>query len=100
MTTWFISRHAGALEWAARRPLEVDRFSPHLDIAAVAPGDTVIGTLPPDLAAAVCASGAKYLHLSVALPIAARGRELSADELERYGAKLVRIDARIVEETP
>ncbi len=100
MTTWFISRHLGALEWAARRPIAIDRFAPHLDIGAVEPGDTVIGTLPPDLAAAVCASGAKYLHLSVTLPIAARGRELSADEMEHHGARLVRIEARVIEEVP
>jgi CRISPR-associated protein Csx16 len=88
MTTFFVSRHAGAVEWAARRELIVDRLVTHLDIAEVRQGDTVIGTLPVNLAAAVCVRGARYLNLSVDLPAAARGRELSADELERYGARL------------
>ena len=43
MTTWFISRHTGAIEWAKRKKLVVDRFVPHLDPAQVQPGDTVIG---------------------------------------------------------
>ena len=58
------------------------------EIPAFAPGDTVIGTLPVNLVARVCARGGRYLHLSLDLPAEARGRELTADELERYGARL------------
>lgn len=88
MTTFFVSRHAGAIEWAMRQGLIVERLITHLDIAEVEQGDTVIGTLPVNLAAAVCARGARYLNLSVHLPRVARGQELSADELEHYGARL------------
>jgi CRISPR-associated protein Csx16 len=88
MTTWFVSRHPGAVEWARRLGLEVDRWVAHLQAADVAPGDVVAGTLPVQIAAEVCARGARYLHLSLDLPAAARGRELSANELERYGARL------------
>lgn len=88
MTTWFISRHPGALQWAARQGLRADHWVPHLDPAQVQPGDTVIGTLPIHLAAQICARGGRYLHLSLDLPPAWRGRELSADELERAGARL------------
>lgn len=88
MTTWFITRHPGALEWAARRNLRIDRQLAHLDPALVAAGDTVIGTLPIHLVARVCERGARYFNLSLDLPAAARGRELSADELEAYGARL------------
>jgi CRISPR-associated protein Csx16 len=86
--TWFVSRHPGAVEWAARRGLAVDRQVAHLDIAEVRVGDTVIGTLPVNLAAEVCERGARYLNLSLDLPEAARGRELTADELEHYGARI------------
>lgn len=88
MTTWFISRHPGTLEWAARQGLEVDRQAAHLDPALIQPGDVVIGTLPVNLAAEVCARGARFYNLSLDLPPEARGRELSADELERYGARI------------
>lgn len=86
--TWFVSRHPGAREWAVRKGLHVDRHTAHLEIDEVKPGDTVIGTLPVNLAARVCARGARYLSLSLDLPEHARGRELTADELERFGARL------------
>ena len=88
MSIYFVSRHSGAIEWAARRQLHIDRVMPHLDPACVQPGDTVIGSLPVNLAAQVCATGAAYWHLSLELPASLRGRELSADELERLGARV------------
>ena len=88
MTTWFVTRHPGAVAWAQRRGLAVDRQLAHLAPEQIAPGDTVIGTLPVNLVARVCARGGRYLHLSLDLPAEARGRELTADELERYGARL------------
>lgn len=94
MSTFFISRHPGAIEWATRQHLSVDRFVAHLDQAQVQAGDTVIGSLPVNLAAQVCAAGAAYWHLSVALPAELRGRELSADELEQMGARVESFDIR------
>lgn len=88
MATWFVSRHPGAVEWARRRGLWVDRQVSHLDPGAVNAGDTVIGTLPVHLAAEVCGRGARYLHLVLVVPPKARGRELDADEMERFGARL------------
>ena len=88
MTTWFVSRHPGAWEWARRQGLRVDRWVPHLDLQAVAPDDTVVGTLPVQLTAEVCRRGARYLHLSVDLLPEDRGRELSADDLANRNARL------------
>jgi len=87
---FFVSRHPGAIEWAKRYHWSVRTlFAPHLDVAVIAPGDVVIGNLPVHLAAKVCASGARYLHLTVDLPAHQRGAELSADQLEAAGAHLV-----------
>ncbi len=88
MTTYFVSRHPGAVEWARRRGIAVDDLVSHLDPQVIRHGDTVIGTLPVNLAAEVCARGARYLHLSVELPLQSRGRELTADELETLDARL------------
>lgn len=88
MTTLFVSRHPGALDWAAGEGLVVDRVVAHLDPAILQPGDVVIGTLPIHLAARVCARGGRYLHLSLELPPDWRGRELSAADLRRFGARL------------
>ncbi len=85
---YFVTRHAGALAWAARRGIQVDEQCAHLDPARIQPGDTVIGTLPVNLAAEVCARGGRYLNLSLDLPPEARGRELSADDLEQFGARI------------
>lgn len=97
MTTFFVSRHPGAVAWAARKGVAVDRLVAHLDTGLIQPGDVVIGTLPVNLAAEVCRRGGHYLHLSLELPLAMRGKELSADDLERYGA---RVEAYSVEKPP
>lgn len=88
MTTWFISRHPGALQWINANNIHFDHHLTHLTDEPIAAGDIVIGSLPVNLAAEVCAKGAYYWDLSLALPEEARGRELSADELEQYQAQL------------
>lgn len=87
MTTLFITRHPGAVTWARAQGIEAEMRG-HLDPATVAAGDVVMGTLPVHLAAAVCARGARYLHLELDLPPEARGRDLTAAEMARFGARL------------
>jgi CRISPR-associated protein Csx16 len=88
MTTYFISRHPGAVAWAQGQGLHIHQVLPHLDPHTVQPGDTVMGTLSLPVAAQVCARGARYLHLSLNLPLALRGQELSAEQLRACGAHL------------
>lgn len=87
-TTWFVSRHPGAIEWAKGQNLAIDRWVAHLDPTEVEAADTVIGSLPVNLAAAVCERGARYLHLSIVLPASLRGRDLSAAEMRAISAEL------------
>lgn len=87
-TVWFVTRHPGAVEWARRQGIQVDRLVDHLEIDQVQESDVVIGTLPVHLAAAVSARGARFLNLSLDLPPDERGKELSTDDLERFGARL------------
>jgi CRISPR-associated protein Csx16 len=88
MTTYFISRHSGAAEWIDGQGVHIDHRVAHLDPERVLPGDVVLGTLPVNLAARICARGARYLHLSLDLPAEWRGRELSAQDMQRFGAQL------------
>ncbi|GHV00556.1 hypothetical protein AGMMS50248_10380 [Deltaproteobacteria bacterium] len=63
MTRWFVTRHPGALEWARRRAILIDRRVAHLDAQDICAGDIVMGTLPFDLAAEICRRGAKFYSL-------------------------------------
>jgi CRISPR-associated protein Csx16 len=92
LTTWFVTRHPGAVAWARRHGIAADHLVEHLSLAEIAsqvgPGDTVIGILPVNLAAAVCQQGARYLHLTIELPARLRGQELDADQLDALQARL------------
>jgi putative CRISPR-associated protein (TIGR02620 family) len=94
LTTFLVSRHAGALAWVARRGFAIDRVVHHLDADAIEAGDIVVGTLPLALAACVQERGARVLALVVDVPANARGTELSADALEALGAKLEPFEVR------
>lgn len=69
MTIWFVSRHDGAVDWAARRGIA--RPVAHLHLAAE-----------------VCARGACYWHLCLDVPADLRGHPLSADQMDALGARL------------
>ena len=88
MTTWFVTRHAGALDWAKAQGIDDARAIRHLDMERMERGDQVLGTLPVHLAAGVCARGARYLHLSLDIPEDRRGHELTAADMEAFGARL------------
>lgn len=95
MATYFVSRHAGAVDWARRRGIEAELI-PHLDPAQIKEGDTVLGTLPIQIVADINERGARYLHLEIALPAEMRGVALSADDMEDLGATLTEYEARRV----
>jgi len=97
MTTTFVTRHEGAVEWARKHGIEADERIEQFDTSTVAPGDTVIGTLPVNLAGEVCARGGRYIHLSLEVPKSERGKELSANDMERFGATLEAYEVRRVE---
>ncbi len=66
----------------------VDELVGHLDAECIHPGDVVIGSLPVNLAAEVCARGGRYLHLTLEVPLELRGSELSAEEMRALGARV------------
>ena len=90
MTTFLATRHPGAIEWATRQGFsDVHQVTHITDLEEmVEPGDMVIGTLPISLVAEVNRLGGTYQQLSMNLPAEARGKELTADDMDRYGARL------------
>jgi CRISPR-associated protein Csx16 len=88
MTVYFITRHPGAVTWAREEGVEVTQLIDHLEVECIQPGDTVVGTLPVNLAARVCAQGRRYLHLSLELPPNGAGGNCSAEDMRRFGARV------------
>jgi len=97
MTVFFISRHPGAIEWLKAEGITVDRHVSHLDPSEVQSGDWVIGTLPVNLAAAVCERGARFFYLAMDLPPEQRGQELSPADMRAYGAQLQEYEVRRID---
>ena len=100
MRTILVTRHPGMQEWMVRRHHPVDRIRAHIDPGEVVAGDIVIGTLPVALVAELCTRGAAVYTLCLSLPEAWRGRELSADEIDRLGGHLRRVTAVLLEPGP
>lgn len=81
---WFVSRHAGAIDWAKQNGLQVDFFVDHLSGAdGPCEGDTVIGNLPIHIIADLNRRGIRFIHLQLNIIQADRGRELTAEELAK-----------------
>ena len=91
MIVWFVSRHEGAKVWMQQQGIQVDRWVPHLEVSEIQRGDWVVGTLPVHLAAEVCGRGARYWHLSLSVPEAWRGKELSLEEMQGLDAHVCEI---------
>jgi CRISPR-associated protein Csx16 len=90
MPTYLVTRHRGAIDWAHRQGLVFQHLAHLGDLAVIKPGDWIIGPLPVGKIADIIAAGARYSAIDMdMLPESARGPELSADDMERYGARLV-----------
>lgn len=96
MTTYFISRHSGAIAWAQSQGFQVDQQLAHFDVKVVNAGDVILGTLPVNLIAEVNERGGRYFHLTLELPAELRGQELTAEIMQAYGARLEEFTAQKV----
>jgi len=94
MTTFFVTRHAGALDWARGQNITFDRHVTHLVPDEIGQGDSVLGSLPVHLAAEVCRRGARYFNLSLDLPEKLRGQELGAEALRQCQGRLEEFTVR------
>lgn len=97
MSIWFVSRHEGAKDWIREEGVHVDKWVEHLDPDDVETGDTVIGTLPFHIAAALSVKGVRFFALSYAADRLQRGRELDSAELRRLGCRLTQYVVRAVD---
>lgn len=88
MSTYFVTRHQGAIEWAKQQSIKVDKQIKHLDLSVIKKNDIVIGSLPVNLVAEICNRGGRYYHLVLLLPPEWRGKELNAIEMNKFDARV------------
>lgn len=88
MSTIFVGRHGSAVKWIKAKRIHVDVWTDDLDPNTVKPGDTVIGTLPLHLASEVCRRGAVFAAVTMDIPKALRGKELTLDDIEKCRCRL------------
>jgi CRISPR-associated protein Csx16 len=98
MTTYFVTRHAGAKQWATELGLTVDDVIEHLRIEDIEAGDLVLGSLPINLVAELNEKGARYFHLSLELTEQMRGIEITAVRMRELGAKLEEFSVHKIKE--
>jgi len=87
MTHYFVTRHKGAIDWAKEQKIDALHMV-HFNPEIIKSGDVVLGTLPVPIVAKICTLGACYFHLTLDLPAEARGRELTADDMNKFNARL------------
>lgn len=89
MTTYFITRHTGALDWAKTTNVHFDVHLTHLgDDVILSAGDVIIGTLPINIVCKINQMGVRYFHLSLDIPADLRGMELNREQLLACQASL------------
>lgn len=88
MTTWFVSRHPGAIDWLEQSGLVVNRIVDHIVSDEVAPGDIVYGVLPLHIISDICSKGARFFALDFELSPSQRGKDLTKSELDILNCKL------------
>ncbi len=96
---YIVTRHQRALEWAKQEkvipPGEEVKTIDHLTeemMEGISYHDTVIGAVPVavDSIERICDKGAYYYHLVMDVPPEARGKELGAEEMRAYHARIER----------
>lgn len=93
MTTYFITRHPGALQWAKQNNLHYDVHSEHLlSLSQLQAGDTVVGTLPINMVYELNKKQVGYVHLSLEIPVSLRGVELTVKQLNECNATLEKFE--------
>lgn len=86
-----VSRHAGAIEWLRQKGFTGEVVT-HLTPEMVQAGDTVIGVLPVHLVAELVKKGVKvFIIVMPQVPKEMRGQELTAEQMEQFGAKLLEV---------
>lgn len=88
MRTILVTRHLNVASWVESQGIDVDVCFPHLEIGKVDEGDRVIGNLPLSLVSELIKKNCTYLNIEMSVPFEYRGKELTVDQMNEFGACL------------
>ncbi|KAA5598204.1 CRISPR-associated protein Csx16 [Blastochloris sulfoviridis] len=97
--TLIVTRHAPIVAWLSARGISGEMIASLDDttLLSLKSGDRVIGPLPFRLAASLVEKGVVYEAIDLELDASGRGRELSVEEMDAAGARLVQYVVRRVD---
>jgi len=91
MTTHIITRHKGAIEWLEKKGYKGE-ISDTAVVEKYKKGDAVIGVLPIHIICELEKKGVETILIQMpTIPPEARGKEITPEDMDKYGAKLLRI---------
>jgi len=98
VNTFIVSRHQGAIEWLKQKGFD-GTVVDHIDSSMVNAGDTVIGVLPLLLVHELVNMGVNVIILQLPeVPREQRGKELTVEDMNRYGARVFKVNSLVLEE--
>jgi len=93
VTTWVVTRHAGALDWLKDLGIKADYTVSDLEISKPQKGDIIVGILPIQHIATLNQRGVRYFHIAQELLPDDRAQELTAEQMRERSAELVEYQA-------
>jgi putative CRISPR-associated protein (TIGR02620 family) len=88
---YIVTRHAGAVAWLRAKGFDGE-VVPHLTGDRIRPGNTYIGVLPVPVIQQILDAGSRfYLLVLPEVTPAQRDREMTPEEMDAAGARLVEV---------
>jgi CRISPR-associated protein Csx16 len=86
-----VTRHTGAVEWLKEKGYD-GAVIPHLTEEQIAGGNLYIGSLPIPMISTILEVGSRFFLLDLpAVAFTQRGQEMTPEEMDRAGARLVEV---------
>ena len=93
MTSYLITRHSGAIDWAKQQNLKIDKVLSHINeinIERLSSNDKIYGNLPLHIINTLCEKNIEYWNLDLDIPLALRGKDLNLKEMNNCHARIER----------
>ncbi|MDD1702862.1 MAG: CRISPR-associated protein Csx16 [Methanoregula sp.] len=86
-----VTRHSGAIEWLKKKGY-AGEVQPHVTDDQIAGGNIYIGSLPLQMISTILQKGSRFFLLDFpAVSFTQRGQEMTPEEMDRAGARLIEV---------